>query len=38
MSKRQKLTKKKSNNNFRKNMGTHPKNRRPIPMRGGFRL
>lgn len=36
--KRQKMSKKKSSKNFRRGMTVNPKNNRPIPMRGGFRL
>lgn len=36
--KRQKMSKKKSGKNFRRGMTVNPKNNRPIPMRGGFRL
>lgn len=36
--KRFKMTKKTSNRKFRRAIGTHPKNNRPIPMRGGFRM
>lgn len=38
MAKRQKMSNKSSRRNFRRNLGAHPKNYRPIPMRGGFRL
>lgn len=36
--KRQKMSKKNSRKNFRRGMTVKPKNKRPIPMRGGFRL
>lgn len=36
--KRQKMSKKKGRKNFRRGMTVNPKNNRPIPMRGGFRL
>lgn len=36
--KRQKMSKKKSRKNFRLGMTVNPKNKRPIPMRGGFRM
>lgn len=36
--KRQKMSKKKSRKNFRRGMTVNPKNKRSIPMRGGFRL
>lgn len=38
MAKRVKLTKKMSNKKFKKNLGTHKKNLKAVPMRGGFRL
>lgn len=36
--KRNKMGKKKSRKNFRRGMTVNPKNNRPIPMRGGFRM
>lgn len=36
--KRQKMSKKKSRKNFRRGMKVNLKNKRPIPMRGGFRM
>ena len=36
--KRSKMSRKKSSKNFRRGMTVNPKNNRPIPMRGGFRL
>lgn len=38
MAKRFKMSKKNSQRKFKKNLGTHKKNLRAIPMRGGFRL
>lgn len=38
MAKRYKMSKKSSNRKFKSTVGTHPKNLKPIPMRGGFRL
>lgn len=38
MAKRFKMTKKTSNKKFKKNLGTHKKNLKAVPMRGGFRL
>nr|QJB21098.1 MAG: hypothetical protein [Microvirus sp.] len=39
MAKRFKMSKKSSNRKFRKGVvKQHPKNQRPIPMRGGFRM
>ena len=36
--KRQKMSKKKSGKSFRRGMKVKPKTKRPIPMRGGFRM
>lgn len=38
MVKRRKMTKKQSRKNFRRGMTVNPKNNKPIPMRGGFRM
>lgn len=38
MRKRIKLSKRVSRKHFRRNAGTHPRNLRAVPMRGGFRI